>query len=105
MHVGPNDRQHDARHATTGADVEDPIARLRVAFENSSVSTRSRAYELLVVGVPRQVQLLIPLPHQSAILVDLRDCSAGNSREWRDSAAASVSLRNVGEGSSVIRGV
>ena len=69
------DGQDDAGHAPAGSYVQDLLA-LSQNGENAAIDEVA-ADEFFVIRVPRQVELLVPLPEQAAILVQPGDLRLG----------------------------
>jgi len=68
LQVLANYGQHDARHTPAGAYVEYHLLRLQELGEGQAVD-QVAGDELLVSGVPRQVELGVPLPEQFAVAI------------------------------------
>ena len=94
--IGPENRQHHARHSAAGADVEHAVAGIEKLFEGLAVDDVA-ADEFFVGGVPRQIELLVPVPQQPAIAVERVDLVGGQvDARCRAKAAARVSLSGAG---------
>ena len=64
--VGPQDGQHDSRHAAPGADVQHRLARLQQPADFQAVD-QVAADKLVVIRMPGEVQFGVPVPEQPAI--------------------------------------
>ena len=74
--IGPEDGQHHARHSAAGADVEHAVAGVEELFERLAVDDVA-AGEFFVGGVPRQIELFVPIPEQPAVAVEVLDLVGG----------------------------
>ena len=70
--IGPQNRDHDARHAAAGADIEHSLALFQQFAELVAIDDIA-ADELFDRRVPRQVHPLVPRPQQAAIEIELFD--------------------------------
>ena len=74
--IGAHDGQHRAGHAAAGADVEHPIAGVEKRLERQAVDNVARD-EFFIVGMSRQVQLLVPTPQRATVAVQKLDLFIG----------------------------
>ena len=70
--VAAHDGQHHARHAPAGAHVEHFLVRLQKLGERQAID-QVAGNELLVIGVPREIDLRVPIPEQLAVPLEQRD--------------------------------
>jgi hypothetical protein len=66
MQVGPQDRKQNTRHAATGAHVEHPLTLREVGRDHRGIG-HVAGDEFLHVGVPREVEPLVPRPEARRI--------------------------------------
>ena len=70
--VVADDGQHDPRHAPAGPHVEHLLLRLQKLGERQAID-QIAGDELLVIGVPRQIDLRVPIPEQFAVPLEQSD--------------------------------
>ena len=72
LQVVAHDGQHHARHAPAGAHVEHLFLRSQELGERQAID-QVAGDELLVVGVPREIDLRVPIPEQFAVSLEQGD--------------------------------
>ena len=76
VEIGPQNRQHDPRHAAAGADIEHRFARLQKSLQPLAIDDIA-GDEFFVVGMPGQIEPRIPIPKPLAIVVQQRNLVVG----------------------------
>jgi len=74
--IGANDGQDDAWDSAAGADVENFFPFAEVGGELQRIE-QVAADEFFVVGVAGEVDLLVPVPEQAAVFIELLDVRRG----------------------------
>ena len=69
LQIGPHDGEHHPRHAAAGAHVEHFLALSQMGGELQRIDDIA-ADEFLVIGVPGQIELGVPVPEQTAVFVE-----------------------------------
>ena len=76
VEIGPQNRQHDARHAAAGPDIQHRFARFQKSLQPLAIDDIA-GDEFFVVGMPGQIEPRVPIPKPLAVVVQQRDLIVG----------------------------